>query len=106
MAPVPVISASPPPLLLTAALIRSLYFFESLNLRKSTEIMLGSVSAKDPSSSTRAIRSRALIRKAYRHLGQTRPARSTSALYTISLQESHLIHRPSAMTTFLPCGDA
>src|SRR5204862_3351564 len=26
--------------------------------------------------------------------------RSTSARYTISLQESHLIHRPSAMLTF------
>ncbi len=63
MVPVPVMIASPPPLLLSAALMRSLYFLESLNLRKSIEVICGSVSENEPSSSTRAIRSRALIRK-------------------------------------------
>ena len=61
--PEPVTMASPPPLFLTAALIRSTYFFESLNLRKSTEVIPASVSAKVPSSITRSILSRALIRK-------------------------------------------
>ena len=39
MVPVPVSTASPSPPFLIAALIRSLYFFESLNLRKSMEFV-------------------------------------------------------------------
>ncbi len=96
------ISASYSPVLFCEILMRSLYFFWSLNFSASVgprraPISVGVVSG----SNSEARRARARIAMWWPHFGQTSRFSSSSGRYSTALQLGHFSHRPSGTLRFL-----
>jgi hypothetical protein len=89
------ISASRSPVDFCAALIRSEYFFWSLNLSTSVGPSAAPISRPMPSSSNAASRARARIGMWKLHFGQTSRFSSSSGRYSTAPQRSHFSQRPS-----------
>ena len=78
-----------------ACVIRSLYFFKSLNLSTSTGCRFSPISTRPSSSRNLSKRQRAPTRACCSHFGQTSKLRSISARYNTAPQALHLVHKPS-----------
>ena len=88
-------SASRSPVDFCAALMRSEYFFWSLNRSTSTGPSSAPISWPMPSSSRLASRTRARIAMWKPHFGQTSRCSSSSGRYSTAPQRSHFSHKPS-----------
>jgi hypothetical protein len=88
-------SASRSPVAFCAALIRSEYFFWSLNFSTSVGPSLVPISRAAPPSNSALSRARARIGMWKLHFGQTSRFSSSSGRYRTAPQRSHFSHRPS-----------
>src|SRR5690606_13944911 len=88
-------SASRSPLDFCAALIRSAYFFWSLNLSTSVGPSAAPISVPVPGSRNAASRARARIGMWWLHFGQTSRFSSSSGRYSTEPHLSHFSHSPS-----------
>src|SRR5690606_28349582 len=95
------ISASYSPVLFWLALMRSTYFFWSLNLSTSVGPRRAAISAVLPRSNSAARRARARIAMWCPHLGQTSRFSSSSGRYRATPQLLHFSHKPSGTLRFL-----
>jgi hypothetical protein len=96
------ISASRSPVAFCAALMRSTYFFWSLNLSTSTGPSAAPISTPLSLSRKAASRTRARIGMWKLHFGQTSKFSSSSGRYSTAPQRSHFSHNPSGTLRLRP----